>query len=349
MFIWDAGSQPYVADADDIFFDWTVPCSTFSPTVSYDQTGGPDCSACAIEFDRIRSLLNRFKLKKDDFNGALLRARLGVSSSPLFVLAPSIHPRPWLDTLRMLGTYERSYALHRSNILDFLQMVDRVQDRQQSVSNVSETLTPLLDSHYLQTSRQAISETIRREDYLSNDEWAHAILQRGPIDASVFLALAFEGSDALTHFPIEPCSSYVNSVLLNTVLAMRQRRGIANDETLYDAFSAEYELGLAYFGGLEHRFSSSAAMEQFRKSWGRFKEYSQLPQPPLLQALSNNCEQRSRNMATQLMNLAATERADYYLVTFGPLHLHGILGGLEKNGYSYLLIAPGGERTVSSE
>ena len=342
MYVWDSGSQPDVADPDDVFFDWTVPCSRFSPTVFYNETSSLDCSACSFELDLVQLVLEEYGLENEKFSGSLVRARLGKTGDPLFVLAPAIHQLPWSAALSLRDIHGRSYVLHQSTILDFLRILDLAEEKGQSVGNISETLNLLLGGQYLESSRKTLAETMNRDDYHSNQDWVRAVLRRGHVDAGVFLAFGFEDTDALRHLPIETVSSYINSVLLNTTLAMRHRMGLAAERTLYDAFLAEYELGLAYYGGLEHRFSSSTAMEHFRKDWSVFKRYSQLLEPPLLQAAMNNCEQRSRNMAAQLMNFAITERSDLFLVTFGPLHLHGILGGLEKNGFSYLLIAPSG-------
>jgi hypothetical protein len=207
----------------------------------------------------------------------------------------------------------------------------------------------LLGGRYLRRARQTLSETMRRDSYLSDEDWAHAVLTMGLVDASTFLAIAFEDSDTLKHFPIEPQRSYINNALLIAVLALRQRMDVVAEQTLYDAFSAEYELGLAYSGYLEHRFSGSTLMERFRKSWGLFKRYSQLPEGPLLRIVSSNCEQRSQDMTAQLAELVRTKRTDYYLVTLGPLHLHGVLRGLETNRFSYLIITPSPVRFVIGE
>jgi hypothetical protein len=120
--------------------------------------------------------------------------------------------------------------------------------KQQSVSNVSETMNLLLGGRYLRRARQTLSETMRRDSYPSDEDWAHAVLRMGLIDASTFLAIAFEDSDTLKHLPIESQSSYINSAVLTAVLALRQRMDVVAEQTLYDVFSAEYELGLAYSG-----------------------------------------------------------------------------------------------------
>lgn len=348
-FIWDCGSEPNVADPDDMFFDWTTPCDLFVPTVPYEQATSAECAECQLEIDSIHSLLNAYQLKEETFNGSLLRARLGNRGSPLFVLAPSTHPVTWVDRSRATTSHARSHDLHISNILDFLNIVDMTRAKQQSVSNVSETMNLLLGGRYLRRARQSLSETMRRDSYLSDEDWAHAVLTMGLVDASTFLAIAFEDSDTLKHFPIEPQRSYINNALLIAVLALRQRMDVVAEQTLYDAFSAEYELGLAYSGYLEHRFSGSTLMERFRKSWGLFKRYSQLPEGPLLRIVSSNCEQRSQDMTAQLAELVRTKRTDYYLVTLGPLHLHGVLRGLETNRFSYLIITPSPVRFVIGE
>jgi hypothetical protein len=348
-FVWDSGSEPFTADPDDIFFDWAVPCEKYVPTVFYQQESGAECLECHLEIARLQSLLNEYQLEKETFNGSLLRARLGDTDSPLFVLAPSVHPLTWLDRLEPTIAYDRFYALYLSNILDFLRIVDLAEERRQSVSNVSEMMNLLVDSSYLKLARQTISATIYRNDYLSDEDWVEAILQKGLVDASTFLVFAFEDSQMQRDLPIEAQDSFINSVLLNTTLALRYRMSVTSEETLYDAFSAEYELGLTYFGSLKHRFSGSLLMEGLRKNWGLFKRYSQLTEESLHQAALSNCEQRSRNMADELMELVRTKRTDYYLVSFGPLHLHGVLMGLEKNRLSYLLIAPSPFRSSMTE
>ncbi|MCP4300475.1 MAG: hypothetical protein GY783_07815 [Gammaproteobacteria bacterium] len=348
-FIWDRGSEPYVADPDDMFFDWTTPCDIYVPTVPYEQANSARCAECQLEMDRIHSLLNAYQLNEEIFNGSLLRARLGNRGSPLFVLAPSPHPETWIATSGASTRHGRSRDLHISNILDFLNIVDVARAKQQSVSNVSETMNLLLGGRYLQRTRQTISETMRRDSYLSDEDWVHAVLSTGLVDASTFLAIAFEDSEKLKHLPIEPQSSYINSALLTAVLALRHRMDVVADQTLHDAFSAEYELGLAYSGYLEHRFSGSALMDRFRKSWRLFKRFSQLPEGPLLRTVSSNCEQRSQDMISQLAELVRTKRTDYYLVTLGPLHLHGVLRELETNRFSYLIIAPSPLRSFISE
>ncbi len=348
-FIWDRGSEPFVADPDDMFFDWTTPCDIYVPTVAYKQANSAKCVECQLEMDRIHSLLNAYQLKEETFNGSLLRARLGDRDSPLFVLAPSPHPDTWIDRSGAPTSHARSRDLHISNILDFLNIVDMTRAKQQSVSNVSETMNLLLGGRYLRRTRQTLSETMRRDSYLSDEDWAHAVLSKGLVDASTFLAIAFEDSDRLKHLPIEPQSSYINSALLTAVLALRHRMDVVAEQTLHDVSSAEYELGLAYSGYLEHRFSGSALMERFRKSWGVFKRFSQLPEGPLLRIVSSNCEQRSQDMIAQLAELVRTKRTDYYLVTLGPLHLHGVLLGLERNRFSYLIIAPSPVRSVIGE
>ncbi len=348
-FIWDCGSEPYVADPDDMFFDWTTPCDIYVPTVPYEQANSAECAECQLEIDHIHSLLNAYQLRKETFNGSLLRARLGDRGSPLFVLAPSAHPMTWIDTSGATKSHVRSHDLHISNILDFLSIVDMTRAKQQSVSNVSEMMNLLLGGRYLKRTRQTISETMRRDSYLTDEDWAHAVLRRGLVDASTFLAFAFEDSDTLKHLPIEPQSSYINNALLTATLALRHRMSVVAEQTLYDAFSAEYELWLAYLAYLEHRFSGSTLMERFRKSWELSERYSQLREGPLLRIVSSNCEQRSQDMTAQLAELVRTKRTDYYLVTLGPLHLHGVLRGLETNRFSYLIIAPSPVRSVISE
>ncbi len=348
-FIWDRGSEPYVADPDDMFFDWTTPCDLFAPTVPYEQANSAECAECQLEMDNIHSLLNAYQLEEETFNGSFLRARLGNRGSPLFLLAPSAHPVTWVDRFGATTSHDRSDDLHISNILDFLNIVDMTRAKQQSVSNVSETMNLLLGGRYLRRARQTLSETMHRDGYLSDEDWVDAVLSIGLVDASTFLTIAFEDSDTLKHLPIEPQSSYINSALLTAVLALRHRMDVVAEQTLYDAFSAEYELGLAYSGYLEHRFSGSVLMERFRKSWGLFKRYSQLPEGPLLRVVSSNCEQRSQDMAAQLAELVRTKRTDYYLVTLGPVHLHGVLRGLETNRFSYLIITPGLVRHVISD
>ncbi len=308
-FIWDQGSEPRLADPDDMFFDWTTPCDIYVPTVPYEQANGAKCAECQLEMDRIDSLLNAYELKKEAFNGSLLRARLGNRGSPLFLLAPSAHPETWIDGSGEPTSHGRSGDLHVSNILDFLNIIDMTREKQQSVSNASETMNLLLGGRYLQRTRRTLSETMHRDSYLSDEDWAYAVLGTGFIDASTFLAIAFEDSDTLKHIPIEPQSSYINSALLTAVLALRHRMDVVAEHTLYDAFSAEYELGLAYSGYLEHRFSGSALMDRFRKSWRLFKRYSQLPEGPLLRNVSSNCEQRSQDMTAQLGELVRTDAA----------------------------------------
>lgn len=82
---------------------------------------------------------------------------------------------------------------------------------------------------------------------------------------------------------------------------------------------------------------SQPLMKRLCESWGLFKRYSQLPVEPLRRVVLSTCKLRSQNMAAQLMELVRTKRTDFYSETIGPLHLHGVLAGLEQNRMSYLL------------
>ncbi len=340
VFVWDRGTRPGHADNSDVFFDWSSACDVSTSRISLEEARVRACPDCPMQAYRVAAVLARYGLSEDLFNGSLLKAMQGMVGSPLFILAPSVHPGAWAEHLAFPSSRNREGELHLSNILDFMRIVDWANERDERVGNVSEMMNLLLGGSYLARTRAVIQDRYPRSSYESDEAWAHSILQSGIIDASTFLSFVLESGDVVRHMPIETRASYIESAILVAAMAIRHRMAVASTQSLQSALAADYALETAYLAFLDNRFDGSALLGDLRRSWTTFEQHSHLDERQLIDAAAANCEQRSRSMADSLAQLAQLGAADLYLVSFGPLHLHGILRGLEKHRLSYVLLAP---------